>query len=476
MRGSHYCSAMMYQGAALCAAALTVAVPARCTAAPVFGHIVVIVQENRTPDNIFGSNPTFEPGVDIATSGLSLTGQSIPFTPVPLDSCYDLGHTHEYFTAMYHDGKMDGAEKVQVAYTKPCEPGPSPQFRYIDNSTGTVQPYFDLAEQYGFDNRMFQTNQGPSFPAHQFLFGGTSAPTETSRLFASENMVSNGGAGCTAPPGQRVTVVDSLGHEFDYPPVYPCFDRPTMADLLDGAGLSWRYYLNTEGADSIWAAPGAIKLLCDAQKQGNGKLACTGSDYINNVPSTQGQVLTDIANCSLPKVSWVIPSATDSDHAGFTGTTGPAWVASIVNAIGTQPTCPGGDSYWNSTAIFITWDDWGGWYDHVPPFKVGGQTTKHWGEGYTYGFRVPLLVVSAYTQAGFVSNAPSHDFGSILSFIESNFGLAHIGPGYYADSFGSSLSAFFGLATPRRFQVVPASKNAAYFLSRPPSSEPPDND
>jgi phospholipase C len=443
-------------------------------AAPAFKHIVIIFQENRSTDNLFGSNPTFEPGVDIATTGLAPHGQTIALTPVPLNGCYDLDHSHRGFDAMYHGGKMDGAQNVFVQFNGTCIPGANPQYRYVDNSTGTVQPYFDLARQYGFDNRMFQTNEGPSFPAHQFMFGGTSAPTTTSRLFTAENMDAIGGAGCTAPAGQRVLVIDYLGSEADYPPVYPCFDRPTMAELLDGAGLTWKYYINTDGAGSIWTAPAAIKNICGAQKQ-NGVLTCAAPEFVNNVPQQQGQVLTDIANCHLPSVTWVIPSAADSDHAEINAGTGPAWVASIVNAIGTQPACPGGDTYWNNTAIFITWDDWGGWYDHVPPFHVSSKTTNHWGDGYTYGFRVPLIVVSAYTQAGFVANKP-HDFGSILRFVESNFNLATIGPGYYADAFATTIDGFFSLTTPRPYQVIQASPGGAYFLSEPRSNTGPDDD
>jgi phospholipase C len=450
---------------------------AAADAAPTFSHVIIVVQENRTPDNLFGSNPTFEPGVDIATSGLDSKGRTVTLKATPINGCYDVAHTHQAFTAMYDRGKMDGADLQLTWLSSDCVIPLEPAFRFADNSTGVIQPYFDIATQYGWANRMFQTNQGPSFPAHQFIFGGTSAPTETSHLFAAENMAligAGGGAGCAAARGQRVAVIDPHGDEASFPPVFPCFDRPTMAELLEGAGLTWRYYLDTQTVRSIWNAPSAIKNICVAQTQ-SGLPNCTGPNYVNNVIPTQAQVLTDIGNCDLAKVSWVIPDALDSDHAGVTGTTGPAWVASIVNAVGTQPACQGGEQYWHDTAIFITWDDWGGWYDHVLPFHVGGWATHHWGEGYTYGFRVPLLVVSAYTPAGYVDNDP-HDFGSILSFIEANYGLGRIGPGYYADAFATGLSAFFTLTAPRSFSIIPAKWNAAYFQHRPPSNLPPDDD
>ena len=93
-------------------------------------------------------------------------------------------------------------------------------------------------------------------------------------------------------------------------------------------------------------------------------------------------------------------------------------MASIVNAVGTSP-CknPDGSSYWNSTAIIVTWDDWGGWYDHEPPW-----IEQHPQGGYQIGFRVPLIVVSAYTPAGFIGNT-REDFGSVVRFIERNFGI-----------------------------------------------------
>jgi hypothetical protein len=153
-------------------------------------------------------------------------------------------------------------------------------------------------------------------------------------------------------------------------------------------------------------------------------------------------------------VSWVIPDQAWSDHPKQDKGGGPSYVANLVNAIG-QSTCPdGGQTYWQDTAIFITWDDWGGFYDHVPPPAVYRSSDKSacpntiapngWGCGYVYGFRVPLLVVSAYTPARYVSGAlPSpgkqpkyeHDFGSILAFIENNFQLNNITypAKYYAD-------------------------------------------
>ena len=104
----------------------------------------------------------------------------------------------------------------------------------------------------------------------------------------------------------------------------------------------------------------------------------------------------------------MIPAGKNSDHAGNPiATGGPSWVAAIVNAIGNS-------SYWANTAIIVTWDDWGGWYDHVPPPQVINDGTS-WGSGYVYGFRVPLIVISSYAKPGYISHV-DHDSGSIYGF------------------------------------------------------------
>jgi len=444
-----------------------------------FTHIVIIVQENRSTDNLFGSNPTFEPGVDIATYGINSKGAHIHLTAEPLASCYDIPHTHQAFVNMYAQGAMNGADLNSPSSRAGCKVPASPQFKFADNSTGDLQPYFDLAEQYGFANRMFQTNQGPSFPAHQFLFGGTSAPTTNSRLFVAENTPMAINTGCIADPTTLVAVIGPGGNENAYSPVHPCFNRPTMADLLTAAHLTWHYYNNT-GDGSIWNAPVAIRDMCVSKTQ-HGQRVCTGAQYTANVTSnnnggTPAQVLTDIANCKMPNVAWVIPSAAASDHAGINDGTGPNWVASIVNAIGTQPACANGEVFWKDTAIVITWDDWGGWYDHAVPYHIGGWSNHDWGQGYIYGFRVPMLVVSAYTRPGFVDNT-NYDFGSILAFAEQNFALGKIGPGYYADAEGTQgLKNFFPLADPRDFHLINTKHDAKYFLTRPASNVGPDDD
>jgi phospholipase C len=399
-----------------------------------FKHVVVIFQENRTPDNLFHGFPN----ADIADSGVNSAGQSIPLTQIDLANDYDLSHAHAAFVDMYDGGKMDGADKIPiscVAGAVSCPP-PNPQFMYVNPSE--VQPYFQLGEQYTFGDRMFQTNQGPSFPAHQFIIAGTSAPTATSDLFASENPF--GGAGCVAAVGSLVTLIDPLGNENQQ--IYPCFEHPTLMDLLDVQMVTWRYYAPSAG--SIWTGPNAIQHIR------------SGPDWAN-VIIPQTQVLTDILNGQLAQVTWVIPDGADSDHAASNNGTGPSWVASIVNAIGTS-------QYWSDTAIIITWDDWGGWYDHVAPSIY---------DSYEYGFRVPLIIVSPYTKQGYVSHV-THDFGSILKFIEEIFKLPSLG---YADARADDFSDCFDLSqTPITFQAIPAKVDKNFFLTVKRPFTPPDDD
>ncbi len=427
-------------------------------------HVVIIFQENRTPDNLFHDSVLMAHGADIASSGLNSKGQTVPLTAGSLGVNYDLSHAHPAFVAMYDNGKMDGADLItHSCHASNCPP-PNPQFWYVNPSE--VQPYFQLAEQYTFGDRMFQTNQGPSFPAHQFIISGTSAPSATSNLFVAENAggVPDAGSqtGCLAPPDEYVTLIGPAGDESTT--MYPCPEHPTLTDELNNKGISWRYY--TPSAGSLWTGPNAIEHMCGPNVPPPNATACVGSDWTNSVVIPETQVLTDITSGKLAQVSWVIPTGMNSDHAGYTSATGgPSWVASIVNAIGKSP-------YWSNTAIIITWDDWGGWYDHVPPAKIVNDG-KSWGSGYAYGFRVPLIVVSPYAKAGYISHV-NHDFGSILNLVEKTFGLPSLG---YADAYADDLSDCFDFTqTPIPFKMINAPLNAAHFLNDKSPRIDPDDD
>lgn len=403
-------------------------------------HVIVMFQENRTTDNLFHDPVLMAEGADIASSGLNSLGQAIPLQPRPLLDTYDPFHFRKQFLEMYDNGKMDGADLIRIRCPDggdDCYP-PNPQFTYVD--PGDVAPYFTMAESYTFADRMFQTNQGPSFPAHQFIFSGTSAPSETSDLFAADNPATTAQApytGCIAPTTQTVPMIDPEGNEDIF--MYPCFEHTTLTDLLDEKGLSWEYFSAGEG--SIWTAPNAISHICQANEPGG---RCKGPEW-SNVSDHAAIILDDIANGTLPNVSWVMPPGFSSDHPGGNDGTGPSWVASVVNAVGHSP-------YWSDTAIFITWDDWGGLYDHVAPPILNS---------YEYGFRVPLVIVSPYAKKGYVSHV-THNFGSILKFVEKTFDLPSLG---FADAASDDLSDCFDFDQPPPwFKTVPSKVGADFFI------------
>jgi len=439
-------------------------------------HVVIIFQENRTPDNLFHDPVLMQRGADIASSGIDSKGNKITLTPTTLSTDYDMGHSHKSFLEAYDNGKMDGADLDSVtcnAGAPPTCPPPIPEYQYVQASD--VGPYFQLAETYTFGDRMFQTNQGPSFPAHQFIISGTSAPTppgeQNSDLFNAENPIGVPGAlgntGCTAPAAEFVNMIDPGGSESIE--MYPCFDHPTLTDIFDAAKISWRYYAPSPG--SIWTGPNAIQHLCVPNVAPPNGTSCTSSEYKSNVIFQNTQVLTDIANGQLASVSWVIPTGQESDHATINNGSGPSWVASVVNAIGNS-------QYWSNTAIIISWDDWGGWYDHVSPTITGGPGIIN---SYEYGLRVPLIVVSPYAKPAYISHQVN-DFGSILKFIEGNFGVSNVAPGVsppYADAttFTGDLSDCFDFnQTPLTFQKIQAPLDAKHFLEDKTPPTDPDDD
>ena len=398
-------------------------------------HVVILFQENRTPDNLFQGLP----GADIASSGLNSSGQTIALQPIPLANTYDIDHSHTAFLKMYDGGKMDGANTVAVTCGTTC-PYANPQYGYVPSTDAA--PYMQMAKQYAFGDRMFQTNEGPSYPAHQYILSGTSEPSAGSNLLVAENTLT---PGCGPTGGSLVRVIDPSGSESQQ--VASCFEHVTLPDLLDAKGVSWRYYVPSrvnEGLPGIWIAPNSI-----------GHLR-SGTAW-EKVTAPETTILSDIASRTLRQVSWVIPSTGESDHPIGNNGTGPSWVASVVNAIGQSP-------YWKNTTIFVVWDDWGGWYDHVKPPILGS---------YELGFRVPLIVISPYVKASYVSHV-QHEFGSILKFTEETFATGSLG---FTDVRSDDLSDFFNFQqTPLTYVPIQSRFSASYFARRLPDTRDVDTD
>ncbi|MBV8198046.1 MAG: hypothetical protein JO263_07920 [Candidatus Eremiobacteraeota bacterium] len=178
-------------------------------------------------------------------------------------------------------------------------------------------------------------------------------------------------------------------------------------------------------------------------------------------------MLTDIANGQLAAVSWVTPDHNDADLPGVKSDKGPSWVTSIVNAIGES-------GYWDSSAIVIIWDEWGGWYDNASPPQLDFRGLA---------IRVPCIIISPYARVGragkgYISHT-QYEYASILKFIEAAFGLPSIGPpsAGYTDSRAASIVDGFDFGQrPRKFTPFQAKYPASYFVNQPPSNAPPDDD
>ncbi len=210
----------------------------------------------------------------------------------------------------------------------------------------------------------------------------------------------------------------------------------TMADLLDAKGISWRYYAGAFGNKTygfIWSAFDAIKHIR------------YGSDWTNDVISPDTQVLNDIENGQLAQVTWITPMGRYSDHPSVeSGVEGPDWVATITNAIGAS-------KYWDSTVVFITWDDWGGFYDHVPPPQVDAMGL---------GFRVPVIIVSPYARQGYISHV-THESSGFLKYMEETFDLPSLGTrDVNADDFSDCFDYTQSL---QPYIQIPVTFDAAFF-------------
>jgi phospholipase C len=381
-------------------------------------HVVVIMQENRTMDNLFNGYP----GADTVSFGMD-RGMRIPLVKTPLGNGPDIDHTHTQWWRQWNNGKMDGfgagGSRVPFTYVDPAD----------------AQPYWEMAKNFTLGDRMFQSNTGPSFVAHQYMIAGQSA--------RAAGNPSGPVWGCDAEPSERAPLIGPEGTLL--PGVFPCFDYQTMADLLDAHGISWRYYAPGRDADKffILSAYQAIRHIR------------FGSDWTGDVISPETTILSDIAKNRLAQVTWVVPSFNNSDHPGAPPL-GPDWVGSIVNAIGQS-------KYWSSTAIFITWDDWGGFYDHVPPPQLDEMGL---------GFRVPVLVISPYARQGYVSHV-THEASGFLRFTEEIFNLPSLGA---RDAAADGFQDCFDFTQAPRPYLPIQTRHDASFFAKQASSGPPDDD
>jgi phospholipase C len=418
-------------------------------------HVVIIVQENRSFDNLFHGYP----GADTASFGYAHDGTRVELQPISLKAPYDISNGFRDFMRSFNYGRMDGYDLRTIGPLRgdniPLNAAQYPTFTFVRRAD--VQPYFDMASQYVLSDRMFQSNIDQSFAAHLYLIAGHAGH--------AANVPDGRPWGCDAYHSTRVVTLTKYRAEGRN--VFPCFDFPTLGDELAQRGLPWRYYAPALSSARSWehfisrhanlspnnGGPefGQLWTAYDAVAHDR-----YGPSWISNIVSPPSQFLRDAARGQLASVTWIVPDWKNSDHALSKSDTGPSWVVALVNAIGQS-------RFWNDTAIFVVWDDSGGWYDHVAPPQLDYDGL---------GVRVPLIIVSPFAKHGYVSHV-QHEFGSILRFAEEVYRLPALAESdRRADDFQD---AFNFKQPPRRFVPIAAKYSAARFLGEAPSVNPPDN-
>jgi phospholipase C len=413
-------------------------------------HVVLMIQENRTFNDLFA---TFR-GADGTTKAEAAKNpacnigheQSVTLKESDL-VIYPGNFNHQYggYHLAYDGGKMDGFDEVSLGHTPECL-GP-----YEYTNPAQIKPYWDIAKQYVLAEHMFTTQGSGSFTGHQDLIRGST------QIDANESLVdypSAGPWGCDAPAGTTTSLISKDDVYESYQGPLPCttdfpssYDYATLRDLLDAKHVSWKYYVPP--IDTAWGGwMNAFDLVAPVRY---------GKEWTTNVITPQTKILSDISRGKLSAVSWVIPDRNDSDHPQSKVDRGPSWVAGVVNAIGKS-------SYWQSTAIVVVWDDWGGFYDNLPPKQMGFGGL---------GFRVPALIISPYAKAGYISTT-DYEFGSILKYIEENWNLGSLGT---TDKRAKSIIDCFDYSqTPIKFVPIKSKYSQAYFMHEKPSNLPVDDD
>jgi phospholipase C len=367
---------------ALCWAALCASAPAQQPAMQgpppdlsTITHFVFIVKENRSFDNYFG---TFEPPPYGATTGVISTGQVIPLGHTPDLTPRDIGHDWLSSVVAMNNGKMDNYDLIQSK---------SPGFActvnqdylcYTQHTQQDIPNYWNYAQNFVLADQNFASIQAETFPSHLYTVAAQSGGVITNPT--------NKGVGCDSPTA-TVLVIDPQGNVSTQ---FPCFTFATLADSLSAAGISWKYYATGKSIRNPLDAIASIRQT---------------NLWKNVVPATQ--FITDAQNGTLPQVSWLTDGDAAMEHPGKSVCNGENWTVQQLNALMTGPN-------WGTTAVFITWDEFGGFYDHYPPPKI---------DEYGLGPRVPLLIISPYARPGYISHT-QYEFSSFLKLVEERFNLA----------------------------------------------------
>ncbi len=337
-------------------------------------HVVFLVKENRTFDSLFGTFPRAD-GVRVGMDR-GVRRPLVRGTDGRLPG--DIPHCYECSRVAWAGGAMDGFDQ-----------GPTGDWAYTQLHREQLPNYWRWASRNVLFDDFFASAWGPSFPNHLYSIaaqsGGARDNPRRTGFFSNT-------FGCDAPPQQEVEVYDSEGNVVKVP---PCFDFQTEGDLLEEHDIPWAYYAATERQRGyIWSAFSAIKRYRNHPQR--------WARYVRPVD----RVVRDIRNDALPPVTWITPRFELSEHPEYSFCHGENWSTQVIDAIMRSP-------MWKDTAIFLTWDDYGGFYDHVPPPDVDRMG---------FGFRVPLLVISPYAVDGKVSHEEG-EFSSVIRFIEDNWSL-----------------------------------------------------
>ena len=365
-------------------------------------HVIFIIKENRSFDQLFGRFP----GANGARFGYE-NGKRVRLKPASDQRGYDVPHCRACSISAINDENMDGFGIQKHGF-----------YAYTQMRPSGEPNYWAWAKHYVLADNFFASALGPSYPNHLFTIAAQSGGAYNNPrqdFNAMLNAAQNGTVkswGCDIAQPAYVEAFDTQGEPTHIP---PCFDFKTEGDLLRSAGIPWAYYAaEPNQLGYMWSAYSAISRYRD-----NPTL---WDRYIRPVDD----VVRDIQKDRLPPVTWITPRFADSEHPDYNFCYGENWATQVINSIMKSPA-------WKSTAIFLTWDEWGGFYDHVKP-----PTVDHFG----YGFRVPLIVLSPYAKQGYIDHQTS-EFDSMLKFIEENWGLA---PLTSRDAHAPSLAGAFDFA------------------------------
>ena len=360
-------------------------------------HVVYIVKENRTFDNYFARYP----GADGARTGRTSKGETVPLSVATDVLLGDLGHEFHDGVRAINGGRMDGFNLVMNGDSLAG---------YSSFTREGIPAYWAYADNFVLGDRMFSSMYGPTFPEHLYTIGAQAARVTGNK---HDNGLYHPGTGkrgvyCSDPgeqvyrfrrltPSERRDVMaaeerSDMERVRDFwTSTEPCFDFKVLPDLLNREGISWRYY--AEYGD--WRnALHAIRHIRFSKYWGP------------NVRNTS-RIIKDVERGDLARVTWALPPIGLNEHPGGPSVCmGENWTVAYVNAIMRS-------RFWKSTAIFIVWDDFGGFYDHVPPphYDVMGL-----------GPRVPLLVISPWAKKGFIDHT-TYELSSVVRFVETIFGL-----------------------------------------------------